>query len=150
MLILLWVSLMWSHQEPIFPKQNLRGDKTRSIPPISLKIVLMVPIWTLSNPFQCLTSPEKSINNSDGTSWLMMYQNSGRVYVDQLCQLWFRKLIVSYLHRFLTFSIKTTRSEYAIALYYQTLVIVPQFGTFVPGSLYIKRNEIQNRALRVV
>ena len=33
---------------------------------------------------------------------------------------------------------------------YQTLGIVPQFGTFVPGWLYIKGKEIQNRALRGV
>ena len=48
-LILLWVSLI-----------NLGGAKARPIPQISLKIVLMVPIWTLSNPHQYLTSPKKS------------------------------------------------------------------------------------------
>ena len=35
-------------------------------------------------------------------------------------------------------------------LYYQTVGIVPLFGIFVPGSLYIKGNETQNRELRAV
>ena len=34
--------------------------------------------------------------------------------------------------------------------YYQTLGIFPYFVTFVPGSLYTKGKEIQNRVLRVV
>ena len=63
---------MWSHQEPISPKLNVGGDKARPIPQISLTVVLMVPIWTLSNPLQCLTSPKRG--------------------VDCLCQQWFKKL----------------------------------------------------------
>ena len=63
-----------------------------------------------------------------GISWLLS--------VDYLCQQWFRKLIVSYLHQYQTFLVKTARSEYAMSYYYQTLGIVPQFVTFA-GSLYI-------------
>ena len=87
----------------------MAGDKARPIPQISLKIVLMVPIWTLSNPLQCLTSTTKSGGGGgsgmgDGISWL--------ISVDYLCQQWFRKLIVSYLHQYQTFLVKTARSEY--------------------------------------
>ena len=114
----------------------MAGDKARPIPPISLKIVLMVPIWTLSNPFQCLTSTTKSGGGcgsgmGDGISWL--------ISVDYLCQQWFRKLIVSYLQQYQTFLVKTARSEYT----YCSII-------FVPDSLYIKGHEIQNRVLRVV
>ena len=95
--ILLWVSLI-----------NVWGDKARPISQISLKIVLRVPIWTLSNPLQCLTSPTKSGGGGgsgvgDGISWL--------ISVDYLCQQWFRKLIVSYLQLYQTFLVKTARSD---------------------------------------
>ena len=33
---------------------------------------------------------------------------------DYLCQQWFRKLIVSYLHQYQTFLVKTTRSEWGV------------------------------------
>ena len=74
-------------------------------------------------------------------SWLLS--------VDYLCQQWFRKLIVPYLHQYQTFLVKTARSEYTMSYYYQTLGIVPQFVTFA-GSLYIEGKEIQNRWLWVV
>ena len=46
------------------------GDKARPISQISLTIVLMVPIWTLSNPLQCLTSLTKS-GGGVGVGWEM-------------------------------------------------------------------------------
>ena len=97
-----WVSLI-----------NVGGDKARPIPQISFTIALMVPIWTLSNPLQCLTSPTKSgvgVGVGDRISWL--------ISVDHLCQQWLRKLIVSYLHQYQTFLVKTAMSEYAMPSYY--------------------------------
>ena len=44
-------------------------DKAKPIPQISLKIVLMVPIWTLSNPLQYLTSPKKSRKGGGWVCW---------------------------------------------------------------------------------
>ena len=115
------------------------GDKARPIPQISLKIALMVPIWTLSNPLQC---GGWGAGGGDGISWL--------ISVDYLCQQWFGKLIVFYLHQCQTFLVKTARSEYTMSSYYETLGIVPYIVTFVPGSLYLKGKDIQNRVLRVV
>ena len=102
-LILLWMSLI-----------NVWGGKARPISQISLKIVLMVPIWTLSNPLQCLTFPTKSGGGGgsgvgDGISWL--------ISVDYLCQQWFRKLIVCYLQQYQTFLVKTARSQYTMPSY---------------------------------
>ena len=103
----------------------------------------MVTIWTLSNPLQCMASPEKSINNSGRDFFIDDVPKYwlGKISIDYLCQQWFRKLIVSYLHQYQTFPVKTARSEYTMALYYQTLSIVPYFSTFVPGNLYINGKE---------
>ena len=103
----------------------------------------MVTIWTLSNPLQCMASPEKSINNSGRDFFIDDVPKYwlGKISIDYLCQQWFRKLIVSYLHQYQTFPVKTARSEYTMTLYYQTLSIVPYFSTFVPGNLYINGKE---------
>ena len=42
----------------------------------------------------------------------------GMSWFDYLCQQWFRKLIVSYLHQYQTFLVKTTSSEYTMPSYY--------------------------------
>ena len=80
----------------------------------------MVPIWTLSNPLQYLTSPKKS-RREGGISWF-----------DYLCQQWFRKLIVSYLHQYQTFLVKTTRYNAFILLNVGYYLIVCHFCSRQP------------------
>ena len=52
-------------------------------------------------------------------------EGGGGSWFDYLCQQWFRKLIISYLHQYQTFLVNTTKSEYTMPSYYQTLGIIP-------------------------